>query len=155
MNENEELMSSPQTPAKKYYCYFLGQPDNYTGQTYNGYTVNLNRRLRQHNGEIKGGAWATTKKGKDSWEFIAILSSDSWTSVSEAMSAEWNCRYPTRKKPRPGIFAGSKGRISSLVEIFKHIQYPIRLYVNPIFYDYAESLCLPENVVMCKEIGEL
>ena len=143
------------TKTTKYYCYFLGQHNNWTGQTYNGYTVNLSRRLRQHNGEIKGGAWATTAKDKGAWSFIAALTSDSWTSVSRAMACEWNCRYPTRKKPRPKIYAGAKGRINSLVEIFKHIKDDIRLYIHPTFYDHAVSLGLPSHVVLYKKLDEI
>jgi predicted GIY-YIG superfamily endonuclease len=139
----------------KYYCYFLGQHNNWSGQTYNGYTVNLSRRLRQHNGEIKGGAWATTAKDKGAWSFIAALTSDSWASVSRAMACEWNCRYPTRKKPRPKIFAGAKGRINSLVEIFKHIKDDIRLYIHPTFYDHVVSLGLPSHVVLYKKLDEI
>ena len=143
------------TKTTKYYCYFLGQHNNWTGQTYNGYTVNLSRRLRQHNGEIKGGAWATTAKDKGAWSFIAALTSDSWTSVSRAMACEWNCRYPTRKKPRPKIYAGAKGRINSLVEIFKHIKDDVRLYIHPTFYDHAVSLGLPSHVVLYKKMDEI
>jgi len=139
----------------KYYCYFLGQHNHWPGQTYNGYTVNLTRRLRQHNGEIKGGAWATTAKDKGAWSFIAVITSDSWTSVSRAMACEWNCRYPTRKKPRPKIFAGAKGRINSLVEIFKHIKDDVRLYVHPAFYDHALSLGLPSHVSLYKQLEEI
>jgi structure-specific endonuclease subunit SLX1 len=143
------------TKTTKYYCYFLGQHNNWPGQTYNGYTVNLSRRLRQHNGEIKGGAWATTAKDKGAWSFIAALTSDSWASVSRAMACEWNCRYPTRKKPRPKIFAGAKGRIDSLVEIFKHIKDDVRLYIHPTFYDHALSLGLPSHVVLYKKLDEI
>lgn len=151
--DTDEAPSS--TKETKYYCYFLGQHNNWTGQTYNGYTVNLSRRLRQHNGEIKGGAWATTAKDKGAWSFIAALTSDSWASVSRAMACEWNCRYPTRKKPRPKIFAGAKGRIDSLVEIFKHIKDDIRLYIHPTFYDHAVSLGLPSHVVLYKKLDEI
>ena len=44
-----------QVPAKRYYCYILGQSRHIRtgmGRTYNGYTVDLMHRLRQHNGEI-------------------------------------------------------------------------------------------------------
>jgi predicted GIY-YIG superfamily endonuclease len=154
--EDEEAdVPSKTTKETKYYCYFLGQHNNWTGQTYNGYTVNLSRRLRQHNGEIKGGAWATTAKDKGAWSFIAALTSDSWASVSRAMACEWNCRYPTRKKPRPKIFAGAKGRIDSLVEIFKHIKDDVRLYIHPTFYDHAVSLGLPSHVVLYKKLDEI
>ena len=146
---------SKATKETKYYCYFLGQHNNWSGQTYNGYTVNLSRRLRQHNGEIKGGAWATTAKDKGAWSFIAALTSDSWASVSRAMACEWNCRYPTRKKPRPKIFAGAKGRINSLVEIFKHIKDEVRMYIHPAFYDHAVSLGLPSHVTLYKKLDEI
>ena len=153
--EDETPSNTKTTKETKYYCYFLGQHNNWTGQTYNGYTVNLSRRLRQHNGEIKGGAWATTAKDKGAWSFIAALTSDSWASVSRAMACEWNCRYPTRKKPRPKIFAGAKGRIDSLVEIFKHIKDDVRMYIHPAFYDHAVSLGLPSHVVLYKKLDEI
>jgi predicted GIY-YIG superfamily endonuclease len=155
IDEESETETPSNTKTTKYYCYFLGQHNNWSGQTYNGYTVNLSRRLRQHNGEIKGGAWATTAKDKGAWSFIAALTSDSWASVSRAMACEWNCRYPTRKKPRPKIFAGAKGRIDSLVEIFKHIKDDVRLYIHPAFYDHAVSLGLPSHVVLYKKLDEI
>jgi predicted GIY-YIG superfamily endonuclease len=160
INDADAVDDDTEAPSKatketKYYCYFLGQHNNWSGQTYNGYTVNLSRRLRQHNGEIKGGAWATTAKDKGAWSFIAALTSDSWASVSRAMACEWNCRYPTRKKPRPKIFAGAKGRINSLVEIFKHIKDDVRLYIHPTFYDHAVSLGLPSHVVLYKKLDEI
>jgi len=128
----------------KYYCYILGQSKQLqkgTGKTYNGYTVNLNRRLRQHNGEIKGGAYAT--KGIGPWEFIAVMTCDTWTNV-RAMQVEWLIRYPTRKKPRPTSYAGARGRISSLVEICKRLDDDsVRLYIHPMFYEFACGLGLP------------
>ena len=131
-------------PKNKYYCYILGQSKQLqkgTGKTYNGYTVNLNRRLRQHNGEIKGGAFAT--KGNGPWEFIAVMTCETWTNI-RAMQVEWLIRYPTRKKPRPTSYAGAKGRISSLVEICKRLDDDsVRLYIHPTFYEYACGLGLP------------
>ena len=152
--ENEETLGKKTDKKKSYYCYFLGQPDNWTGQTYNGYTVNLNRRLRQHNGEIKGGAFATTKKGPGAWNFIAVMTCDTWTNI-DAMKCEWNCRYPTRKKPRPRCYAGAKGRIASLVEVFKHITVPVKLYVHPEFYELAASSLHTgfPHVELVKELG--
>jgi len=44
--------------TKFHYCYFLRSQN----LTYNGYTVDLKRRLRQHNREIKGGAKYTSRK---------------------------------------------------------------------------------------------
>lgn len=133
-----------QVPAKRYYCYILGQSRHIRtgmGRTYNGYTVDLVHRLRQHNGEIKGGAVAT--KGVGPWEFIAVMTRMDWTSV-RAMKVEWLIRYPTRKKPRPSHFAGAQGRINSLTEVVQRMpETRIKLYVHPRFYD---SVKLPEHV---------
>ena len=145
-SETKPESSSETKPeqTKKYYCYILGQTrqiQNGTGRTYNGYTVNLNRRLRQHNGEIKGGAFAT--KGIGPWEFIAVMTCDTWTNV-RAMQVEWLIRYPTRKKPRPTCYAGARGRIASLVEICKRLgDDSVRLYIHQTFCDYASGLGLP------------
>lgn len=137
--------------VKRYYCYILGQTRHVragVGRTYNGYTVDLTHRLRQHNGEIKGGAFATKNKGP--WEFIAVMTCLDWTSV-RAMQVEWLIRYPTRKKPRPTEYAGAQGRINSLVEVVKRMDEPnIRLYVHPRFYD---GVVLPEKVELCRSIG--
>jgi predicted GIY-YIG superfamily endonuclease len=139
--------------SKRYYCYILGQVDAPPGkgQTYNGYTVNLVRRLRQHNGEIKGGAFATRDKGP--WEFIAVFTSKEWTQI-RAMQVEWLCRYPTRKKPRPTIYAGAQGRISSLIEICNRIEEPVDLYVIDKYFEDATTLNLPEHVTLCKVMDE-
>jgi predicted GIY-YIG superfamily endonuclease len=155
---NELLVSTPIKSKKdketKYYCYILGQSKQIqkgTGKTYNGYTVNLNRRLRQHNGEIKGGAFAT--KGIGPWEFIAVMTCETWTNV-RAMQVEWLIRYPTRKKPRPTSYAGAKGRISSLVEICKRLDDDsVRLYIHPTFYDYACTLGL--SPPLTKQFSEI
>ena len=147
MNEKEQ--------ENKYFCYFLGQPTNWSGETYNGYTVNLKRRLRQHNGEIKGGARATTRKGKDSWVFIAVITSPEWHDISRAMQCEWQCRYPTRKKPRPKCYAGASGRINSLAEIFTFILDPVKVYVCTEFYEQALALNLPSHVTLYKELSEI
>ena len=47
--------------SKNYYVYLLKSTK---GTTYVGATVNLERRLRQHNKELVGGAKATTAKVK-------------------------------------------------------------------------------------------
>ncbi|NBQ39061.1 MAG: hypothetical protein EBU34_04620 [Alphaproteobacteria bacterium] len=107
-----------QQKQKRYYCYILGQTRHVrtgVGRTYNGYTVDLTHRLRQHNGEIKGGAFATKNKGP--WEFIAVMTCLDWTSV-RAMQVEWLIRYPTRKKPRPTEYAGAQGRIKIIITLF-------------------------------------
>jgi len=166
VEKGEKQEKDVPTPTKKYFCYFLGQvaSRNGRGPTYNGYTVNLNRRLRQHNGEIKGGAFATKEKGP--WHFIAVLTCESWTSV-RAMQVEWLCRYPTRKKPRPQCFAGPEGRMKSLVEVFKRLEPGecTRLFVRPEYFDLVQNILTTDNsrnsneienpVTLVKSIDEL
>lgn len=50
-------------------CYVLGCGE----ATYNGYSNNMARRLRQHNGELVGGARATSGRGP--WRVVAVVTS--------------------------------------------------------------------------------
>jgi structure-specific endonuclease subunit SLX1 len=93
-----------------YFCYILRNTNPlYNNLTYNGITNNLSRRLRQHNGEITGGAKYTKNKGP--WEYYVII--QGFTNKCEALSCEWRIKYPTNKK-RPRCFCGQIGRIKSL-----------------------------------------
>ena len=62
--------------------------------SYVGATIDVNRRLRQHNGEIKGGAKATTsKEGK--WRRICYISGfPDWPA---ALQFEWRWKQLSRK----------------------------------------------------------
>jgi len=54
----------------KWYVYLLYSKR--TRRTYVGATTNPERRLRQHNGEIVGGA-KSTRKGAGSWSLVCYL----------------------------------------------------------------------------------
>lgn len=125
----------------KYYCYIIA---NETDRTYNGYTTNLKRRLRQHNGELCGGARATHNRGP--WRYIAIITSPGWISTSCAMKHEWSIKYPTRKRPRPKEFNGALGRLKSLKYALERMSpegYPVICYIDPLYKKYVSDLCCP------------
>jgi structure-specific endonuclease subunit SLX1 len=67
------------------------------GNTYVGATVDLNRRLRQHNKEIKGGAHATgakVSKGETWTRAIHISGFPDWPA---ALQFEWRWKQISRK----------------------------------------------------------
>ena len=70
-------------------CYCLASD---TGRTYVGFTVNLDRRLRQHNCELTGGAKAT--KGQ---VWTRILSVTGFPTQRAALQFEWKWKWLTRK----------------------------------------------------------
>jgi predicted GIY-YIG superfamily endonuclease len=81
----------------------------YSGNnTYIGSTNNLKRRLRQHNGEIVGGAKAT-KKATD-WQYLAYITG--FKDHINCLSCEWRLKHPTGK--RNSSCHGINGKIKAL-----------------------------------------
>ena len=64
-----------------------------SGKTYIGATVDLQRRLRQHNGEITGGAKAT--RGL-LWKRIAFVSG--FPTWKDTLQFEWKWKWLSRKQ---------------------------------------------------------
>jgi predicted GIY-YIG superfamily endonuclease len=110
--EKEFIQKQKENNVKdKYYCYIIRSSNqSFSNSTYNGSTNNLVRRLRQHNGEIVGGAKAT--RGKGPWIYIAVW--EGFQSHREALSCEWRIKHPTNSRKRPPQYNGVKGRIKSL-----------------------------------------
>jgi structure-specific endonuclease subunit SLX1 len=67
--------------------------------TYVGATIDLDRRLRQHNKEIKGGAHATSVRvvNGDTWIRAAHVSG--FPDWQAALQFEWRWKQITRKLP--------------------------------------------------------
>lgn len=81
---------------KESFVYML---QSTSGSTYIGATVNLAHRLRQHNGEITGGARTTARLVKlgDSWRRICYVKN--FPSWSAALQFEWRWKKLTRRSP--------------------------------------------------------
>lgn len=82
-------------------------------RTYVGCTNNMPRRLRQHNGELSGGARAT--RGGRPWRilFVSVVPLDK----SGALSRERIVKNKSRAKSRASMSA-SERRLTSALEVF-------------------------------------
>jgi structure-specific endonuclease subunit SLX1 len=78
-----------------FYVYLLLSTNN--RNTYVGATTDVNRRLRQHNSELKGGARATTSRVSkgESWRRICYVSG--FPDWSSALQFEWRWKQISRK----------------------------------------------------------
>lgn len=107
-------------------CYCLASE---TGRTYVGFSTNLDRRLRQHNGELVGGAKAT--KGL-SWKRICCVTG--FPTQQAALQFEWKWKHLSRKQA--GATAVER-RCSALVTLLNSEQstsnaLPFRTYEGPL-----------------------
>lgn len=77
-----------------FYVYLLLSTNN---NTYVGATIDIHRRLRQHNCEIKGGAKATTSKVSrgETWRRVCYVSE--FPNWSSALQFEWRWKQLSRK----------------------------------------------------------
>ena len=98
----------------EYICYIL-KCNNYT---YNGCTNNFRRRIRQHNGEIKGGAKCTSRRNP--WEPICIITG--FTDNIEALQTEWRIKRVEGRR-RSSKYSGPVGRIKGLARILEMDQF--------------------------------
>ena len=77
-----------------FFVYLLLSSDNCT---YVGATIDLDRRLRQHNKEIKGGAHATGVKVINGETWIRIAHIEGFPDWQAALQFEWRWKQLTRK----------------------------------------------------------
>jgi len=142
-----------------HYCYILKNNEN--NKTYNGYTNNINRRIKQHNGILKGGAKATSSC--NSWYPYCVLTG--FETKEESLSCEWKIKHPTNKKIRPKEFTCSIGRIKSLNIILNLDTWTSKstglsngkeyiLYIDKQYVDIIDKNNIKQNVTIC-DINEL
>lgn len=82
-----------------FYVYLLLSTQS---TTYVGATVNLNRRLRQHNRELKGGAKLTGRLVDKGGRWQRVCYASGFPTWQCALQFEWKWKYLTRKMPKGG-----------------------------------------------------
>jgi structure-specific endonuclease subunit SLX1 len=104
-SDDESKMESKEEPtneiqikskAESYFVYLLLCSDG--SASYVGATVDLNHRLRQHNGEIKGGAVATTSKLTKNRCWIRAVHIHGFPDWISALQFEWRWKQISRKR---------------------------------------------------------
>ena len=106
-----------------YHCYLLRSVASArSGASYVGFTTHPKRRIRQHNGEIKGGAKHTRRHRP--WEMACVV--EGFSSKVAALQFEWAWQHPGRsKRIRAGgpISAkrsgGFRGRLATMVAMLR------------------------------------
>lgn len=117
-------------------CYCLVSTE---GNTYVGFSTNVDRRLRQHNCEIQGGAKAT--KGK-SWKRICIVTG--FPDQTSALQFEWKWKNITRKiKGKSAV----ERRCQALLQLLNSDRStskaePFVSYENPLLILVEDTVCI-------------
>ena len=93
-------------PPSDHMCYVIKSETS--RRIYVGYTIDFNRRIRQHNGEIVGGA----KKTENGRPWVPICKIKGFFDKSSALRFEWRIQHS--KKPRPNC-------ISNIIKIINGV----------------------------------
>lgn len=96
-----------------YYCYLIQSEAN-KNFSYIGITNDLGRRLRQHNGQLKGGA-KCTRRYKD-WTYVTNVE---FPTYSDAASFEWYWKHYQTKN---GIWRRTKSGIEQKIKRLQEVK---------------------------------
>lgn len=100
---------------KPWYCYMLYSSE---GQTYIGATIDPNRRLRQHNCELAGGARATRMRVIQGQEWRRACYVKGFPNKTAALQFEWRWkRLSNRKDSEYRFLSPVEKRIQALYEL--------------------------------------
>jgi len=94
-----------------FYVYLLLSTDDCT---YVGATVDLDKRLRQHNKEIKGGAHATSMKVMKGETWVRVVHIEGFPDWKAALQLEWKWKQLTRQIKRTKDKKPIENRLTAL-----------------------------------------
>jgi structure-specific endonuclease subunit SLX1 len=127
-------------------CYIIEN----RGYTYVGVSNNVERRLRAHNGEIKGGAKYTTSKG-NGWKHICIIRG--FPTKIESLQFEWALKHVP-----PRNAGGITNRIKKLILLLNKNRWtknsPLA-ETMPITIEWVDKTHKPQNIYLPVYISEL
>tara|TARA_B100000795_G_scaffold263797_1_gene243436 strand:+ start:728 stop:1132 length:405 start_codon:yes stop_codon:yes gene_type:complete len=126
-------------------CYIIEN----RGYTYVGVSNNVEKRLRAHNGEIKGGAKYTTGKGPG-WKHICLI--HGFPTKIESMQFEWALKHV---KPRNA--GGMINRIKKLKTLFFKTKWTSKApyaATCPLTLEWVDKKYRPEEYLLPKYITE-
>lgn len=106
-------------------CYCLASTE---GRTYVGFSTDVDRRLRQHNGELKGGARATHGS---SWNRMMTVAG--FPTQQAALQFEWKWKHLTKDQRGSAV----ERRCKALIELLNSEQStsraaPFHTYESPL-----------------------
>jgi len=104
-------LSELELDLQPWFCYMLASVDG--RKTYVGATIDPDRRLRQHNGELAGGAKAT--KGRV-WKRRFLVGG--FVGEKAALRFEWRWKYLTRQAPGDTFIERRSHALSLLLSDF-------------------------------------
>lgn len=119
------------TKINNWHCYLLLSEDN--KRTYVGATINPDRRLRQHNCEISGGAKAT--KGSK-WNRVCYV--EGFPDQCSALQFEWKWKYLS-KKQKGSALERRKKALAELLTMDKSTEKSVP------YSEYPRKLCIVYN----------
>lgn len=134
----------PKTTTHIYFCYLLeSQNKVYRNATYIGFTNNVLRRLRQHNGLMKSGAKRTSFKRP--WQIVCTVYG--FPTKIAALQFEWAWQNPRTSRLVKAVAnnrsfqRGSRGRIQEMLEMLHMLpwaNYPLHIrFAVPEHYYFS------------------
>ena len=130
----------------KWSCYIIENK----GYTYVGVSNNVKKRLRAHNGEIKGGAKYTTSKG-NGWKHICVI--HGFPTKIESMQFEWALKHVP-----PRNAGGIKNRIKKLQILLHKENWTSKSPLSetmPLSIEWIDNSYRPENFNLPVYIEEI
>ena len=139
-NNFSTLMVTEVRNYRFYGCYLLmsENPDSVKGKAYVGFTVDPDRRLRQHNGELARGGARKTKSDRP-WRMICII--HGFRSQVQGLQFEWAWQHPlicrtvrneVMAQNVPGCRLTSRGRQATM-RLESYIRVLAAMLASPIW----------------------